>query len=685
MLCHGYNQSYNFSASLVRNKNYCKVTWIWFTRLFIACKSRNNLPLVPNVKLQPKSTVGQTINSIEKCFKYEPLLSDEIRLLSVAPGDSELITCELIHVRLDSKLKFWALSYVWGAPENPPLIEVNGCSFVVTRNLYHALHEYRRQFVGCDGDTNGAFIWIDAICIDQTNHREKAIQVPRMSEIYGRCEHVLAWLGPVDDAKQDTVCELAQRLEQFGGRADSPSDGNFADSQISSFRESSYTSTEAAEEVQRLRQTLIDIGSRTWFRRVWILQEAVLSQKPPILLCGPHVFGYDIFFRTWVRLLDPSIDGQLLITFLARSPVRFKAVEGIYQKILNTRPNREKGDQKENERQCALDILQLIGESTELKATVPHDYIYGLLGLLDCNPLPEALFPDYTKPFEDLYHRFTAFILAETRDPRVLNLGGVGGLEGACISLSEDRKVLTMPAILVGRCVSVFGPILPDPTTGTIASSVFLDCDKAIIQPAAAIIQATRVHVMRQWFRYHLADIFTVQRLEKDPTIEQSFLMAYSCMVQSQPIEEYSNYFNSQRQLQGADGLARDRDLQTFMLGHGLFVLHNGITGDLARKDVSAAIGDAVCVFPGLSTPFVLRQQENGSFRVISQAAFWKYPGTDIREDALEEYRQSFVDAHHKRPSKHEVRCSVLSVIQVIIPWELGATWKVPGTIGCKS
>ncbi|KAJ3459725.1 hypothetical protein MRS44_015798 [Fusarium solani] len=620
-----------------------------------------------------------TSSNEEKSFHYEPLLPDAIRLLSVAPGDSERITCELIHVRLDSKPKFWALSYVWGARENPALIEVNGCSFQVTRNLYDALREYRRQFLGCDRDTNGAFIWIDAICIDQNNHKEKAIQVPRMSEIYGKCEHVLAWLGPVDDVEQDAVRELAERLEQFGGHANSPSDGNFADGQISAFRESAYTSAEAAEEVRRLRQALINIGQRPWFRRVWILQEAVLSQKPPILLCGPHIFGYDIFFRTWVRLLDPSTDGQLLITFLARSPVRFKAVEEIYRKILNTRLHREQTNREENEWQCALDILQLIGESTELKATVPHDHIYALLGLLDCNPLPEALFPDYTKPFEYLYHKFTAFILAETRDPRVLNLGAVGRLEGvpswtpdlrqtlnakinnsqrtgACISLSEDRKILAMPAILLGRCVSVFGPVQPDPTTGTIVPSVFLDCDKAIIQPAASIIQATRLHVMRQWFRYHLADIFTVQRLERDPTIEQSFLMAYSCMVQSQPIEEYSNYFNSRRQLEGADGLARDRDLQTSMLGHGLFVLHNGITGDLVRNDVSASVGDAVCVFPGLSTPFVLRQQEDETFRVVSQAAFWKYPGTDITEDAIKEYRQSFVDAHHKRPSKHEVR-----------------------------
>ncbi|KAM0426030.1 hypothetical protein ACHAPT_008661 [Fusarium lateritium] len=612
-------------------------------------------------------------------FLYDALSSDEIRLLSVQSGDSDVISCQLHHVRLDSKPKFWALSYVWGSREDPPFIRVNGSSFRVTRNLYDALHEYRRQFLGQDADTNNSFIWIDAICIDQNNQNEKAIQVPRMSEIYGRCEHVLAWLGPVGDDERDGVRELAERLEQFETPTNPLSDNNFSDVQINSFRESGYADSEAAEQVKRLRQTLTSIGRRPWFRRVWILQEAVLAQKPPILLCGPHVLGYDIFFRTWVRLLDPSTEGQLLITFLTRSPIRFKAVEEIYRKLLHKRAQRKQGNQEETEKQCALDILQLIGESTELEATVPHDRVYALLGLLDCNPLPPALFPDYSKSFESLYHEFTAFVLAQTRDPRVLNLGAVGGFQGvpswtpdlrqnlnakinnspksgACISLSEDRKVLRMPAILLGRCVSAFGPVQPDPATGTIAPSVFLDCDRAIIQPAASIRRVTRGDIMREWFRYHLADIFSVERLDRDPTIETSFLVAYSCMVQGQPIEDYSRYFSSQKQLEGADGLARGRDLQASMLGHGIFVLHNGITGDLVGKEVSAAVGDAVCVFPGLSTPFVLRQQADGQFRLVSQAALWMYPGTDITEETLKEYQQSFEDAHKNRPSRHEVR-----------------------------
>lgn len=39
------------------------------------------------------------------------------------------------------------------------------------------------------------FIWIDAICIDQTDENEKAMQIPLMSEIYKRAYQVNVWLG----------------------------------------------------------------------------------------------------------------------------------------------------------------------------------------------------------------------------------------------------------------------------------------------------------------------------------------------------------------------------------------------------------------------------------------------------------------------------------------------------------
>lgn len=47
-----------------------------------------------------------------------------------------------------------------------------------------AAEEYRRQW-----------LWVDAICIDQENSDEKAIQVALIGEIFANADAVVVWLG----------------------------------------------------------------------------------------------------------------------------------------------------------------------------------------------------------------------------------------------------------------------------------------------------------------------------------------------------------------------------------------------------------------------------------------------------------------------------------------------------------
>jgi hypothetical protein len=42
-------------------------------------------------------------------------------------------------------------------------------------------------------------IWIDAICIDQANEKEKENQIPLMAEIYAKARRVVVWLGEAKD------------------------------------------------------------------------------------------------------------------------------------------------------------------------------------------------------------------------------------------------------------------------------------------------------------------------------------------------------------------------------------------------------------------------------------------------------------------------------------------------------
>ena len=117
-------------------------------------------------------------------FQYQQLVGSAIRLLefSVASCD-ESLALSLTHVSLDEKPEFVALSYVWGDSADTRAISVNGSQFPVTVNLFEALSQ-TREFVRT-GEIDTEFttgsprlFWADAICIDQSNHAEKAAQCP---------------------------------------------------------------------------------------------------------------------------------------------------------------------------------------------------------------------------------------------------------------------------------------------------------------------------------------------------------------------------------------------------------------------------------------------------------------------------------------------------------------------------
>ncbi|KAF5529068.1 het-6-heterokaryon incompatibility [Fusarium mexicanum] len=604
-------------------------------------------------------------------FSYQPLKSDELRLLLVKLGDTDLIRVELKTVKSRTSQRFWALSYVWGARENPATILLNNQPFSITRNLYNALYQYRRHaFHGYNSDK--AMLWVDAICINQNDQVEKSIQVPRMSEIYGQCERVLAWLGPVDSDEEVNVSRLAEKLKQFHSPADLVSQDLSEDERITAFMQAGRSDESSATEVESVRDALRSIGHRPWFRRIWILQEAVLAKKQPILLCGPHELGYEIFFKTWVLMLNPSEDGQLLYSFMAENPVRFKAIELVYKNILQSRsetaPEQAKGS--------------LLNETTELEATVAHDRLYALIGLLACDALPPALQPDYTQSFEKLCYKFTMFILEQTQDIRVLNLGTVGNLPavpswtpdlrnswtarsnlkpspGKCFNVSEDGRTLNMPAIILGQCVSVCQPVTPDPGTGLVSSGEFLRFDESIVKMAAAIRRVTRMEVMTEWFKFNLSDIYTEERLTQNPIIVQRVMMAYACMVHSQPLSSLGTRFGTEEQLQGAYGMITDPIFQQSMVGCSNFVLQDGTAGQLLHSGAVAAVGDAVCVFPGLSTLFLIRRSDDGTYRIMGQVSKWESIGASLPAEQLESYRRSFEAAHLGREIDSVVRMSV--------------------------
>lgn len=98
-------------------------------------------------------------------FKYEPILenSDDIRLIRLIAPD----TIEIFHAPLQDVPKYRALSYVWGTEDcQAPLYVSIGGQELRQLNIKNNCVQAILRLYQDDPKTP---VWIDAICIDQTN------------------------------------------------------------------------------------------------------------------------------------------------------------------------------------------------------------------------------------------------------------------------------------------------------------------------------------------------------------------------------------------------------------------------------------------------------------------------------------------------------------------------------------
>jgi hypothetical protein len=150
-----------------------------------------------------RTTISSTLSTLKrrKAYIYSPLDAEaqEIRLLTLLPGtfSSEIrLTIDITPFTESHIPDFEAVSYTWGSTENPVDISIGESgrnTLAVTRNLGEALPYLRYE-------DRPRVLWIDAICVDQKNLKERGHQVKRMADIFSRAKRVLVWLGPESDS-----------------------------------------------------------------------------------------------------------------------------------------------------------------------------------------------------------------------------------------------------------------------------------------------------------------------------------------------------------------------------------------------------------------------------------------------------------------------------------------------------
>jgi hypothetical protein len=129
-------------------------------------------------------------------YKYHSLKEGWIRVLQLKPARyrNKPLQGTLVEVKLEPEQSYETLSYVWGARTGNCPIICDGKEILVTENCEAALRQLRLA-------KKPITIWIDAICINQSDELERNSQVRIMDDIYKYSKHLRIWIGNPESSR----------------------------------------------------------------------------------------------------------------------------------------------------------------------------------------------------------------------------------------------------------------------------------------------------------------------------------------------------------------------------------------------------------------------------------------------------------------------------------------------------
>jgi Heterokaryon incompatibility protein (HET) len=285
-----------------------------------------------------------------------------------------------------------ALSYAWGDPTITGEIIVNGTRVSVTKNLEEALRNLHKR--GQHGSRTR--IWIDALCINQKDIDERNAQVKRMKHIFAEAGNVYIWSGP--------ELELGKGLGKIISMVEREALG---------FPETFW---EAGGWIPRLysdstMKAIIELMSRPYWSRLWIIQEILLS-NPGVTI---HFGDQECTLAAWFSTLN------LLRANMTKFPVDFftdwnAKTFGNMESFLLSMSHMERLYALTQFKYANLirpDLMRLLEAGRYAQQLDSRDKIYALLGLMDTS-IQDLVVPDYRAPVLEIYRDFSRAVIKAT-------------------------------------------------------------------------------------------------------------------------------------------------------------------------------------------------------------------------------------------------------------------------------
>ncbi|KAM3075364.1 hypothetical protein ACMFMG_007198 [Clarireedia jacksonii] len=382
------------------------------------------------------SSVDQAIGELSSISSpvraiYDKLKDNEIRLVTLLKGQwSEKIQCRLQHVLLANRPSYKALSYAWGSPRATQPILLNDYPYLVTVNLESALRRLRRT-------NSDLTLWIDAICINQSENEERTAQVSLMHDIFSSTEEVIVYLGEVSrHSPMVSKGKITTSTTTFYG------DDNDAEKlDIFLDRCKTKTSSTSLKAIQRLdyaveifsflrllagtpsldQLTFFNLDGRQcfdikyqenlfeglrqlmlcrWWKRIWVIQEVVVPRNVTMVY-GSCVAPWDMFVNAARWNNHPTTaqftfrhEFSIVLEYFSRIILDIERMRHVWR----------------NNEQTAL--LPLLRRFSDRKASDDRDKVYALLSLARNQT---SIIPEYSVSVGEVFETTVLDIIKTTK------------------------------------------------------------------------------------------------------------------------------------------------------------------------------------------------------------------------------------------------------------------------------
>ncbi|KAK2601815.1 ADP-ribose diphosphatase [Conoideocrella luteorostrata] len=330
----------------------------------------------------------------------------EIRLLSPASSLEVGTAWKLKTFALDASPPFTALSYLWGIAAETVDVKVD-CQLVRVNSslacaLKHIACHWRQQFLS--REVADFYLWTDAICINQSDVKEREEQVKLMGHVYSIAEIVMGSLGPLNEATEasiDTLRLVHSEVENLDDDGTIEANLNWMQ-KYSVLTEADAGLPDDQFDANKSWRLLRDFLYMQYWRRAWVLQELVLAKRL-LFFAEAKALHPDALFTTlqWFKTMKQIAKDQDAIRpqWLIPSVWNFLT----YDNLLGWKAVLRIEWARTQDRESRPYRLLLSCAGKDLRATDPRDLIYGTMGLTKM-----GFEPDYSpgSSLGDLYARF---------------------------------------------------------------------------------------------------------------------------------------------------------------------------------------------------------------------------------------------------------------------------------------